>query len=194
MELNPADDAKSVSCDLVLDPGPMPHGTLMGPDGKPLSEARALGLTAYNQSRHWTRAPLKGAAFTVYGLGDAEEREVVFVHADKQLAAAVRVRGDAKEPLSVKLAPWGTVTGRLVGADGTPRPGLLLKGDNNFLPGTSLQADKEGRFRVAGLAPGAKYTLHVVQNGQPVAQVFAGLELKAAEVRDLGDVVVRLKK
>jgi len=34
----------------------------------------------------------------------------------------------------------------------------------------------------------------VVQNGQPVAGVFAGLALKAAEVRDLGDVVVQMKK
>jgi hypothetical protein len=43
----------------------------------------------------------------------------------------------------------------------------LLQADDRFLPGISLQTDKEGRFRVAGLAPGAKYTLHVVQNGQP---------------------------
>jgi hypothetical protein len=45
-----------------------------------------------------------------------------------------------------------------------------------------------------GLAPGAKYTLQVVQNGRPAAEVFAGLALKASEVRDLGDVVVPLKK
>jgi RNA polymerase sigma factor (sigma-70 family) len=193
-ELNPADKAESVTCDLVLDPGPMPHGTLVGPDGKPLSGAQALGLTAYNRSRNWTRSPLKGEAFTVYGLEPTEEREVVFVHAGKQLAAVARVRGDAKEPLRVKLEPWGTVTGRLVGPDGKPRPGLLLQIEDRFLPGTSLQTDKEGRFRVAGLAPGAQYTLQVVQNGKPAAQVFAGLALKAAEARDLGDVVVSLKK
>jgi hypothetical protein len=75
-----------------------------------------------------------------------------------------------------------------------PRPGLLLQADDRFLPGISLQTDKEGRFRVAGLAPGAKYTLHVVQNGQPGAEVFAGLALKAAETRDLGDIVVQPKK
>jgi RNA polymerase sigma factor (sigma-70 family) len=194
VEINPADKAESVTCDLVLDPGPMPRGTLTGPDGKPLSGVQALGLTSYNRWRNWTRAPLKGEAFTVYGLGPTEEREVVFVHADKQLAGVARVRGDTKEPLSVKLEPWGTVTGRLVGPDGKPRPGQLLRVDDHLLPGTSPQTDKEGRFRVAGLAPGAKYTLHVVQNGQPVAEVFAGLALKAAEVRDLGDVVVQMKK
>jgi RNA polymerase sigma factor (sigma-70 family) len=193
-ELNPVDKAESVTCDLVLDPGPMPRGTVAGPDGKSLSGVQALGLTAYNRWRNWTRAPLKGETFTVYGLAPTEEREVVFVHEEKQLAASARVRGDAKGPLSVKLEPWGTATGRLVGPDGKPRPGLLLRVDDRMLPGTSPQTDKEGRFRVAGLAPGAKYTLHVVQNGQPVAEVFAGLALKAAEVRDLGDVVVQMKK
>jgi hypothetical protein len=194
LELNPADCAKSVTCDLTLDPGELPHGTLVGPDEKPLTGVQALGLTAYNRSRHWTRAPLKGDAFTVYGVGPGEEREVLFVHRGKQLAGGVRVRGGAKASPLVKLQTWGTVTGRLVGADGKPRPGLLLGGDDRFVPGTSLRTDQDGRFRVAGLAPGVKYTLQVVQNGQAAARVFAGLALKPAEVRDVGDVVVALKK
>ena len=194
LEINPSDDAESVTCELVLDPGTMLRGTLTGPDGKPVAGAQALGLTAYSRSRNWTRIPLKGDAFIVYGLAPTDEREVVFVHMGKQLAALTRVRGDAKQPLAVKLEPWGTVTGRLVGPDGKPRPGVLLQVDDRLLPGASLQTDKEGHFRVAGLAPGVKYTVQVIQNGQPVADVFAGLALKAAEVRDLGDVVVQLRK
>jgi hypothetical protein len=110
-EINPADKAEAVTCDLILDPGAMLHGTLVGPDEKPLTGAQALGLTAYSRSRNWNRAPLKGDAFTVYGLGSTEEREVVFVHTGKQLAGVVRIRGDAKEPLLVKLEAWGMVTG-----------------------------------------------------------------------------------
>jgi RNA polymerase sigma factor (sigma-70 family) len=194
VEINPPDGAGSVTCDLILDPGTMPHGTLAGPDDRPLSGVRAFGLTAYNRSREWTRTPLQGGAFTVWGLGPADEREVVFAHDKKQLAGVVQVRGDVKGPLRVKLERWGTVTGRLVGPDGKPRPGLLLQGEDRFLPGVSFQTDKDGRFRVPGLAPGVKYSLSVVQNGQPTAAVFAGLALKPAEVRDLGDVAVNLKK
>ncbi len=104
-EVNPAEGAESVTCDLVLDPGTMPRGTVVDPDGKPLAGATALGLTAYNTHRNWTRSPLKTAEFTVWGLGPTDEREVVFVHKAKQLTGSVRVRGDAKGPLVVKLGP-----------------------------------------------------------------------------------------
>jgi RNA polymerase sigma factor (sigma-70 family) len=105
VEVNPAKGAESVTCELVLDPGTMPHGTVVGPDGKPLAGAKVLGLTAYNTHRNWTRAPLKTAEFTVWGLGPTDEREVVFVHEGKQLTGTLRVRGDAKGPLIVKLGP-----------------------------------------------------------------------------------------
>ncbi len=105
VEVNPAKGAESMTCEVVLDPGTMPHGTVVGPDGKPLVGAMAQGLTAYDTSRHWTRAPLKTAEFTVWGLGPTDEREVMFVHEGKQLTGSVRVRGDAKKPLTVKLGP-----------------------------------------------------------------------------------------
>jgi hypothetical protein len=106
----------------------------------------------------------------------------------------LRVRGDAKGPLAAKLEPWCTVTGRLVGKDGSPQPSRLLKIRDWLLPDTSFQTDKEGRFRIEGLAPQVKYSLDVIQNGKPTAAVFAGLTLKAAETRDLGNVVVPTKK
>jgi hypothetical protein len=194
VEIDPPEKAESLSQDILLDPGRMPRATVVGSDGRPLAGARALGLTAYHTSPNWTRAPLKSAECTVYGLGAGDERRVVFVHSDKGLAATLNVRGDAKGPLTVKLEPWGTVTGRLVGPDGKPQPGVLLEVADRMLPNPSFQTDKDGRFRVAGLAPGAKYTLQVFRNGQPAGEVFAGLALKAAEVRDLSNVAVPLKK
>jgi hypothetical protein len=189
VEIDPPEKAESLSQDILLDPGRMPRATVVGPDGKPLAGAQALGLTAYHKSPNWTRAPLKGAECTVYGLGADDERQVVFVHPDRRLAGTLKVRGDAKGPLTVKLEPWGTVTGRLVRPGGMPQPGVLLQVADRMLPNTSFQTDKDGRFRVEGLAPGVKYTLEVVRKGKPTGQVFAGLTIKAAEARDLGDVV-----
>ncbi|HJT77268.1 MAG TPA: sigma-70 family RNA polymerase sigma factor [Gemmataceae bacterium] len=188
VEINPPEGAESLQCDILLDPGRMPRGTVVGPDGKPLAGALALGLTAYENSPGWTNAPLPTAAFTVYGLGDGEARDVYFVHPGKHLAALARVRGDDRGPLTVKLGPWGVVTGRLVGADGKPQAGALLRVVDGPLHRGELQTNQDGGFRLAGLAPGRAYTLDVVRNGQPVGHVFAGLTLKAGETRDLGDV------
>jgi RNA polymerase sigma factor (sigma-70 family) len=193
VEINPPEGAESISCDLLLDPGRMPRGTVVGPDGKALAGARAYGLTAYGQSRNWAHTPLEGADFTVYGLGDGEGREVLFMHAENKLAGALRVRGDDRGPLAAKLEPWGVVTGRLVTAEGKPQAGVLLRIADWLLPNNGFQTDQDGRFRVEGLAPGVAYTLDVVQKGQRAAPVFTGLTAKAGETRDLGDIALTLK-
>src|SRR5262249_20724111 len=60
VEINPDEKALLHLCDIVLDPGTMPHGTITGPDGKPLTGTKAFGLTAYGLGwRNWSRTPLK---------------------------------------------------------------------------------------------------------------------------------------
>jgi len=192
VEINPDEKALLHLCDIVLDPGTMPRGTITGPDGKPLAGTKALGLTAYGLGwRNWSRAPLKHAEFTVYGLDVNEEREVAFFHESKRLAGIVKVSGHAKGPLNVKLDRWGIITGRLVTEDGKPQPGVLLQVTDRVLPNNDYQTDKDGRFRIEGLAPGAAYTLDVVKNGKSAGRVFAGLTIKAGESKDLGDIQVK---
>src|SRR5262249_7553552 len=189
--INPAENAESLTQDILLDPGTMPRGTIKGPDGKPLAGTKVLGLTAYGRWGNWTRAALKTADFTIYGLDTDEEREVVFIHAEKQLAVALKVRGDAKGPLDVRLQPWGTVSGRLIGPDGKPQAGVLLQIADRSLPNNGYQTDSEGRFRIEGLVPGAAYTLDVVRNGKSAGRVFADLKLTAGERKNLGDLQVK---
>jgi hypothetical protein len=195
VEINPIERAELMTCDIILDPGPMPHGTLVGPDGKQLVGVQALGLTAYGSWRNWTRAPLKSAEFTVYGLDTNDEREVLFIHEGKRLAGALRARGDARGPFTVKLERLGAITGRVVDGGGKPQPGVLLSAEDPFqgraLPADRFQTDKEGRFRIEGLAPGVKYTIKMVRNGKDVGQVCDGLTIKAGESRDLGDVQMK---
>jgi RNA polymerase sigma factor (sigma-70 family) len=191
VEINPDEKAVLHICDIVLDPGTMPRGAVLGPDGKPLAGTKALGLTAYGQSRNWSRARLKDAQFTVYGLDTNEEREVAFVHESKRLVGSIKVRGDAKGPLTVKLEPWGVVSGRLVAAEGKPQVGALLQVAEGLLPNSQFQTDKDGRFRIEGLASGAKYTLEVVKNGKSAGRLFTGLAIKAGETKDVGDIQVK---
>ena len=105
--------------------------------------------------------------------------------------AGQEIRGDAPEPLKIQLQACGSATGRLVDKDGQPLPGLLLHLYRFGLigpGGTEAKTDKDGRFRVEGLAPGQKYWLDL---GNPQARVSpATFAVKPAEQKDLGDVIV----
>jgi hypothetical protein len=163
-------------------------GTLVGPDGKPVAGAKAFGLTAYATSRNWARAPLKAADFAVYGLDTGQTREVLFWHEEKGLAGALLVGGNDQGPATVKMEPWGTVTGRLVTADGKPRVGVELVFAGNPVLNHAIRTDADGRFRIVGLLPGAKTTVDVKENGTVTGRAIDGLALKTGESRDLGDV------
>ena len=116
--------------------------------------------------------------------------DVSALHEAKHLTKAVELQGSEPSPLTVRLEPAGTITGRLVDAEGQPwagvavtahlsmspaelwtlpyealgRTGLFGGGKNElFTRGTATDAD--GRFRIAGLLPGLKYELHAQIRG-----------------------------
>jgi hypothetical protein len=187
-EVNPPDRAKSLECDLLLDPGTTPRVQVVDPNCKPLLGTRVLGATAYSHSRHWTRQPLQTATLTIWGLGERDSREVVILHEGRRLAGAVTVRGDTKEVLTVRMQPWAVITGRLVSAKGEPRPSVLLRLRDDLLPNSKLQTDKDGRFRMEGLASDVAYTLEEIRNGQPVRSLLKDRKVKPGETLDLGHV------
>jgi len=105
--------------------------------------------------------------------------------------------GEERSSITVKLEPWGTVTGRLVDAAGAPHSGLALGfAYGAYTPpdqGTHpeiFQTDGDGKFRVEGLVPGMKYTLGTLDaaSGLITAAAFENLVLKSGETRDLGNL------
>ncbi len=92
---------------------------MLGPDGQSLSGVEVVGLTALRDS-----ALLEGASFTLTGLNPQRSRELFNQHRGKKLGKVVTVRGNAAQPVTVKLEPCGTVKGRLVDERGNPVPGV----------------------------------------------------------------------
>src|SRR5262249_5721264 len=89
--------------------------------------------------------------------------------------------------------------GRLVDAEGRPRPGLRLAphhtpgwiADPNFGYFTEwIRTDPAGRFRIEGLVPLLRYGLDVqIENSTSEgSNLFKDLTLEPGEMRDLGDV------
>jgi hypothetical protein len=72
---------------------------------------------------------------------------------------------DAATPLTVRLQPACSVSGRLVDAEGQPRANVEL--DVSFLPSkreawthhlpNRISTDAQGRFQVGGLIPNVEY-------------------------------------
>jgi RNA polymerase sigma factor (sigma-70 family) len=191
--VNPKADAESLTCDVILDPGRSLAGKVLDPDGKPLSGARACGLRGMTS---WDNEPLPGADFEVLSLSANEPRMLQFIHEGKRLAGCLAIRGDEREPVRVRLHPWGSVTGRLVMLDGEPLAdaGITSLGSSKpdgwtlgALPYYFIRSDREGRFRIDGLAPGLTYLLGLRERYIEAIEV----SIKAGETKNLGDIRVK---
>jgi Carboxypeptidase regulatory-like domain len=100
----------------------------------------------------------EGASFTVTGLNPQDTRVLFFQHRGKKLGKVVTVRGNAAQPVTVKLEPCGSVKGRLVDERGNPVPGVRVCLSEDASPGNAgAQTDNLGRFQLE-LFPGQKYS------------------------------------
>jgi hypothetical protein len=204
-------DPKSQACDLALNSGRTLRGRVCGPDGKPVAEAFAAGLTDAPSPVHGSapKPKLTAADFTAVALDSRRPRTLVFWHEQRKLARAVLVRGDEPEPLTIRLEPLGAVIGRLVDADGRPRagvevearysdrqtrtlPGELGKGIPGFTtPALSLPkatSGPDGRFRIEGLIAGMTYDLHVGRGKNSSECVRKEMAGQPGAPVDLGDI------
>jgi RNA polymerase sigma factor (sigma-70 family) len=214
--INPKPGDEPIKVDFVLDAGGVVKGRVVGPDGQPLAGVLASSLRHDWYVDAWPPLP-KSGEFTAIGLDPEHPRLICFADHEKKLAGSVVLRGDEKEPVTVKLEPSASVTGRLLGADGQPiknvalwftqlpplKPGQPRAMDVGIhvvarLPGKNPdpRTDENGRFKVECLIPGLKYHLAWMDTSGAFDEdhfrwkglVFSNLVLKPGEAKDLGDV------
>jgi RNA polymerase sigma factor (sigma-70 family) len=170
---------------IQLEPSRTLKGMVVGPDGKPQSGARAAGLSFSESSK-----VLPSAEFTMAAPRPGARRLVIVIHEDKKLAAVHSVSGDSNGPVTVRLAPLGSATGRVMKSETEPGAGWTITvvasvpagDDYDNLPNhtmkvqglfgisrgpwrnwtnRSVKSDQDGRFTLDNLLPGLKYTLYV---------------------------------
>jgi hypothetical protein len=150
---------------------------------------------------------LDGDTFEVGGLEPGHPRQLVFTHRARKLGAALLLRDEdlrSSAPLEVKMVPTGTISGRLVDADGLPWAGARLH-VAIFYPDhphsvdlvETITADAQGRYRIEDVVPGVETeVLSIDAPNRPDVSLDGGkalrkLVLKPGEVRDLSDVKVK---
>jgi RNA polymerase sigma factor (sigma-70 family) len=184
--LEPGAKSEGLVKDVALQPPQAVKGRLVGPDGRPLTGVTAFGLVRFGKET------LPGAEFTVRGVNPPAKRPVVFYHPDRDLRFfAAEWRSGPDGPLTVKLQPCGSASGRVLDQDGQPVAGLRIDIWGTGLGGLGFGADthrvttdREGRFRAPGLVPGQQYWVELSRS--PQSRRFVAVE--SGKNKELGDI------
>ena len=110
-QINPASDATSLKCDLVLDGGLSIAGRVIGPDQKPISDLFVLGETEqdpYFRPQLSENVPTTDR-FTVNGYDGKGPRQLFFKNKDETLVGQCRLEGDAPEEIVVTAQPLSLI-------------------------------------------------------------------------------------
>jgi RNA polymerase sigma factor (sigma-70 family) len=189
--IDPPKDADTFRRDIALKRGRTYTGTVVGPDGKPLTGVHTYGLAGWGG---WQEPALETAEFTVRAFNPRRPRPVHFRHVEKGLVGAFEAPKDTGKPVTVRLLPGATVTGRLVDADGRPRATVELdlsirtrSGEwGAFSLPNKIKTDRDGRFRIDALLPGCRFELY-----DPQGNFEFGDGLRSGKTKDLGDVQLK---
>ncbi len=179
--------------------------TLIDLEGKPVVGADTEGMTWFP----WDNEPrLRTGTFSVTKLHPDWGRRITYFKEDRKLIAFLMARGDSEAAYTVRMQPWGTVTGRLVDLNGKALPlkqaalpgripaalymgnwrATVTNSDPNVGEHPGVQTDLDGRFRLDKLVPGLRYSAEVyLERGGFAGMAFEDLVVGPGEVRDLGD-------
>ncbi len=204
-QIEPATDAISFTCDLMLDADVSIPGRVVGPDGKPISDLYVLGQTEGDEwwrPRH-TDYVRTTDRFEVYGYDGKGPRQLFFKNQDESLVGQYRLEGDAPDEIVVTLQSSVRVTGRLIENEtGLPATRYFLLCEtcslfNEKYPPEKfrihwLLTDDEGRFEIKGLMAGLAYKMNALNESNSADDrnhfTIDLTAVKPGDVIELGDV------
>ncbi len=180
--IDPDQESSPLTMTLSLQRGRVLEGTVVGPDGEAVTGVEVVGLNVSPNPEQ-----LEGSSFRVEGLSTPRGRELFFLHREKGLGKVLSLKGDETGPYTVRLERCGSVHGRLLRKDGTPRVReSLIFVDETDSPYIAARTDEKGYFRAA-LLPGLSYSLQCGGDRSLTTRV-GPLRLASGEDRDLGDL------
>ncbi len=174
--------------DLVIGRGITLRGRAVDPAGKPVVGAEVTGA-----AERWYPASAETdetGGFALEGVPSGIELWLRLVHRGAALGASVRLDEEAnlREPLVVKLAPFGTAVGKVQTPDGTPVAGELVHYEPSRKdgrgPALSTVTDDRGEYRFS--APAGSYVMGVGRDYRRRGQ--AEVEIKPGRGTTVDDI------
>ncbi len=180
---------------------------ILNPDGTPGTEEMEI----YGGNERWGWQDKSAQGFVVEDLLTDQRRKVFAFDRTRNLVGGTIVDHGEGKTFEIKLAPAGTVRGRLIDGDGQPITDATITieyGDfenddttatwarqvgKRYMP-SELTVDEQGRFEIFGLSAEWKYSarLNQAQKGMRriIGRPFHELAIEPGEDRDLGDIVI----
>ena len=103
-----------------------------------------MKIAGLKDMAYWETPPPDASTHTITSLKPGKRRTLTFLNERRRLAGELVLRGDETVPQKVTLKPWGTLTGRVVRADGEPwaRPRFT----HSFCPTVIPRSEKMAGF------------------------------------------------
>jgi len=199
-EINLDPKLETAELDLQVDAGRTIAVNPVDPEGRPVAGTTASGVndlsTEYSQ---------QSPTIEIHALDPSQPRRVIVKHVGRKLIGSVYLKGDETGPLTIRLQPYGTITGRIVDEDGRPRGGVGIMSAGGLMPerpaergilpggsvGGGIRIGRDGRFRVEGLVPGLKYGASASDESNYFGELFHDLTVTPGELKDLGVIQTR---
>jgi RNA polymerase sigma factor (sigma-70 family) len=170
LELKPGADPHNEA--VALKRGVTVKGRVLGPDGKPVAEALMLSrLNVDSFAMYWRGFPtvVRDGRFELRGCDPEKTYPVCFLDARHRNGATVELSGrQAGEEVTVRLAPCGEATTRLVDRDGKPLAKYSLWLELAVTPGASSY-DLKRLYEKGELAADSENVANIdrVNHGEP---------------------------
>jgi hypothetical protein len=187
-----------VEQDIVLEPDTAIEVKLQDAQGQGLAGVWAAGVSS-NLLSLYGALRIEKDTCPVYGIEPGKSRLVVFCEPDRKLASALKVSGEDKSPLVVKLGAAGALKGRLLDKAGKPlaRIEIAVRYQAQEAEVTEWHrqkppvTDADGVFRVENVIPGLKLEIAFQQDGRKLEYetkpTRTVVEVKPGECLDVGE-------
>ena len=164
-EINLDPKAETAELDLQVDAGRTITVNPVDSEGHPVA-----GTTASGVSDESSEYPQAASTIEILALDPSQPRRDR--HARRPETHRIGLpQGGRDWPLTIRLQPYGTITGRIVDEEGRPRGRLGITSAGGSMPerpaeqgilpggnyGGGIRMGRDGRFRIEGLVPGLKY-------------------------------------
>ena len=203
--VNPSLDSPSLTLTATVRHDRPQQVTLVDPAGQPVDGVETGWFRSYGEPE----IPFRTASFPLLRQPLGLRRRILFYQPEHKLTGFLMTDPTAEPTVTVKMRPWGTLTGQLLDETGQPLAGptrehpareqimfSLFWTDPNpdsvarSWPeyGYRIKIEPDGRFRIERLIPGLRYHARVYRGfGMDAGPAFENIVLQPGEVRALGE-------